>query len=421
MQPLTVLTVVPLVFSVIGIVFNIFPDVGFLDLGGILSEGIANASKTAIMLLFAILYFSLMLDVGLFDPLINWLLKRSGGDPVKIYIATALVGSIVSMGGDGTTTTLVMCATLLPVFRKLNLSIMNFAVILISMNSIFNLLPWGGPTARVVAMSGVDDQTLLRGLAPGMAVATVYVFIVAYFFGKKERQRNGIANLTEEQLVALAATDEETASIRRPKLVGFNLILTLVILALLLSGVVESVVLFLVGFIIALLVNYRDASDQTARVAENAGDALLTSTVFMSAGVFMGIFNGTGMADAIAVSLIEVLPAAMGEVWGLLMAIVSGFGSFLIANDAFYYGVFPVLAEAGYQFGWTPVEMGVSALFGQAFHQLSPLVPFIYLLLNKTGLNMGDWQRESVKVLAGVFLIYVVVAALTGAVPLYKP
>ena len=102
------------------------------------------------------------------------------------------------------------------------------------------------------------------------------------------------------------------------------------------------------------------------------------------------------------------------------MAIVSAPGTFLLSNDAFYYGVLPVFAEAGYTYGFTALELGTASLLGQAFHLLSPLVAFIYLLLNLTGLDMGEWQRESAKWAVGIFVIFIAMAAITGSVPLVK-
>lgn len=134
----------------------------------------------------------------------------------------------------------------------------------------------------------------------------------------------------------------------------------------------------------------------------------------------MGIFTGTGMSDALSASLTNMIPASWGRYWGLIVAILSAPGTFFLSNDAFYYGVLPVLAEAGVKYGFTAQEIGIASLLGQAFHLLSPLVAFIYLLLNLTGLDMGEWQKESAKWALGIFIIFILVAGITGAVPLVK-
>jgi CitMHS family citrate-Mg2+:H+ or citrate-Ca2+:H+ symporter len=41
------------------------------------------------MLMFAILYFALMIDSGLFDPAVRKILKMVKGDPLKVSVGTA--------------------------------------------------------------------------------------------------------------------------------------------------------------------------------------------------------------------------------------------------------------------------------------------------------------------------------------------
>ena len=135
--------------------------------------------------------------------------------------------------------------------------------------------------------------------------------------------------------------------------------------------------------------NYKSIKEQKARIQDNAGDALQVVILVFAAGIFMGLFTNSGMSDALAASLITFIPEQLGRFWGLIMAIVSAPGTFFLSNDAYYYGVLPVFAEAGYTYGFTALEIGTASLLGQAFHLLSPLVAFIYLLLNLTGLDMG--------------------------------
>ena len=140
-----------------------------------------------------------------------------------------------------------------------------------------------------------------------------------------------------------------------------------------------------------------------------------------AAGVFMGLFQGTGMAEALAKSFTAIIPNSMAGFWGLVIALISAPGTFFLSNDGFYFGVMPVLATAGRAYGFTNMQMALASLMGQAFHLLSPLVAFIYLLLRLTGLDMGKWQREAGKYALGVFAIFVVTVMLFGHVPFYLP
>lgn len=415
MSPFTTLIAVPLLFSIVAVALGLAPN----DLGKFAVEGLKKTSITGVMLLFAILYFAIMLNTGLFDPVTKMMMRFAKGDPMKILIATAVVSATVSLNGDGTTTTMICCSAFIPVYKKLDMKLMNLGVVLILQNTIMNLLPWGGPTARAMSVLGVGAE-ILTYLAPGMILAVIYMIFVAAWLGKKERARLGVTSMTAAEIDALTeVTDPEALSLRRPKKVWINAVMTVALIAMLVGDVLPSVFLFLTGTVLALLINYPNLKEQGARIADNAGDAVQVVILVFAAGIFMGLFNGTGMADVVAGSFATMIPESLGGFWGLIVALISAPGTFFLSNDAFYYGVLPIMAKTGYAYGFTPMQMALASLMGQAFHLLSPLVAFIYLLLRLTGLDMGQWQRESAKWAVGVFVIFVVTLVLTGAMPFY--
>ena len=434
MSPFTALVLIPLVFAIILVATGQVQDA---NIGTLVRQGLfGNNSKdkltamkgtaeTGVMLLFAILYFSTMLDAGLFDPITNKMIRFAKGDPMKVLMATAIVAAAVSLNGDGTTTTLICCSAFVPIYKKLDMKLMNLGVLVILQNTIMNLLPWGGPTARAMSVLGVEAD-ILAYLAPGMVLSVLYViFFVARSMGKKERARLGIQELTEEELNELTTiSDPEVLEKRRPQNFVINAILTIVLIGWLVAGSfinsieVKPVVLFLVGTGLALMINYPDLKAQSKRIGDNAGDAV---QVVFGAGVFMGLFQGTGMATALTQSIVQVIPQQLAGFWSLIIALISVPGTFFLTNDGFYYGVLIPFAEIGRQYGFTDMQMALASLMGQAFHLLSPLVAFIYLLLRLTGLDMGEWQKESAKYAAVIFVIFVVTIVLMGHMPLYLP
>ena len=166
LSPFTALVIIPLVFTLIAMATGVTSG----NIGEFVLEGVTTTSKTGIMLLFAILYFSIMLDTGLFDPITKKMIHFAKGDPMKVLMATAVVAATVSLNGDGTTTTLICVSAFLPIYKKLNMNVMNLAVLIILQNTIMNLLPWGGPTARAMAVLEVD-ASILSYLAPGMVLS----------------------------------------------------------------------------------------------------------------------------------------------------------------------------------------------------------------------------------------------------------
>ena len=435
MSPFTALVLIPLAFALVAVLTGVVQDV---NIGTLVRQGLfGNDSKdkltringtaeTGVMLLFAILYFSLMLDSGLFDPITNKMIRFAKGDPMKVLVATAIVAAAVSMNGDGTTTTLICCSAFVPIYKKLDMKLMNLGVLVILQNTIMNLLPWGGPTARAMSVLGVEAD-ILGYLAPGMVLSILYViFFVARGMGKKERARLGIKELTDAELDELTTiSDPEVLAIRRPQNFWINAVMTIVLIGWLVAGSfiksieVKPVVLFLIGTGLAMMINYPDLKSQSKRIGENAGDAVQVVLLVFGAGVFMGLFQGTGMAKALTDSIVHIIPQQLAGFWSLIIALISVPGTFFLTNDGFYYGVLIPFAEIGRQYGFTDMQMALASLMGQAFHLLSPLVAFIYLLLRLTGLDMGEWQRESAKYAAVVFVIFVVTIVLMGHMPLY--
>jgi citrate-Mg2+:H+ or citrate-Ca2+:H+ symporter, CitMHS family len=405
------LITIPVIFALIG---GMGPKLGAYAL-----TGIKGVTTTATMLLFAILFFGIMINVGLFDPLVKFIVKTVKGDPLKVLVGTSILAAVVSFDGDGTTTTMIVTSALLPVYKKLKIKPLYLATIIIMQNSVMNLLPWGGPTARIMAALKLEGGAILAPLVPGMVLGVIWGIVVAYIIGLQERKRLGIVKIDETALDEMAATmDAEEAALRRPKLIWVNFILTALVMYFLIAGKLPSAVIFELAVALALIINYPKLKTQRELIELHAGNAIQVVVMVLAAGIFMGILTESGMANAIALNLASIVPKSFGSHWALVTAVISIPGTFFLSNDAFYFGVLPVLAQTGATYGFTPLQIGIASTMGQAFHLLSPLVAFIYLLLQITEVDMGEWQRYVAKWSIGTFILFVLAAAVTGVMPL---
>jgi len=454
-HPFVGLALIPLVFTIAGAFLGVFTsavaeatekapkDVTLLDqfqtFGDWAKDGMVTTSATAFLLLFAILFFSVMLHVGLFDPLTKRILKIAKGDPLKVMIGTGIISAVVSLSGDGTTTTLIVCTALIPIYKKLGMRLMDLAVILILMNTILNLLPWSGPTARVLAvMPSIDPNEMLRALAPGMVASVIFVMLICVFLGFRERKRLGITELTDEDIDNMMAKYDSTGEVEGPDAIEgtggatlvtvkksttitvVNAVLTGGALVLLVLGVFAPVFIFLVGTLLAFVINFTSIPKLKAFIDSASPDVLQTVIMVIGAGVFMGLFTNSGMSSAVAQSMVDVIPASLASQWPLITTLISAPGGFFLSNDGFFYGVLPVLSEAGQAYGFTEFQIGYASLMGQAFHMLSPLTAFIYLLLNMTKVDMGEWQRSAGKWALGIFIILILVSIVTGQLSVFN-
>ncbi|CAM5271487.1 citrate:proton symporter [Streptomyces californicus] len=309
-------------------------------------------------------------------------------------------------------------------------------------NGVMNTLPWGGPTARAATALKLDASEIFVPMIPALAMGLLAVFVLAYVLGRRERKRLGMLTLdealvrdAEPETVTVgagggggdrlrkspagggAASTEETAGDRdadgaddeefqgldpnrptlRPKLYWFNAGLTAALLTAMIMELMPIPVLFLLGAALALTVNFPHMPDQRARIAAHADNVLNVSGMVFAAAVFTGVLTGTGMVEHMADWVVGAVPDAMGPHMAVVTGLLSLPLTYFMSNDGFYFGVLPVLAEAGAAHGVSPLEIARASLAGQALHMSSPLVPAVYVLVGMAKVEFGDHTRFTVK------------------------
>ena len=413
LSALVALIIIPVTFALLG---------GFADgLGAMMLSGVRELAPTGVMLLFAILYFGTMIDAGLFDPLVKRIVQVVHGDPLRIVVGTAVLALIVSLDGDGTTTYMITASAMLPLYRHLKLDTRKMACVIIMAAAVTNLLPWGGPTARAATALKLEPASLFAPLIPAMLACTVWVLFVAYAFGMQERTRIGKLREHQTELTQVEMIEDDRTrdpSALRPKLFWFNLSLTAGLMVTLVSGLMPLPILFMIAFALALMLNYPSLAEQKRRLEAHAGNALAVVGLIFAAGIFMGILSGTRMVDAMANSVLAVLPPELGPYMAPIAALLSIPFTFLISNDAFYFGMLPILAQTAEAYGISAEEIGRASLIGQQVHLLSPLVPSTYLLVGLAKIEFGEHQRFTLPWALGSCVVMLVSSLLFAIFPL---
>ena len=411
MSVLTALILVPVAFALIA---------GFrANLGPMMLDGVKALAPTAVMLLFAILFFSVMIDVGLFEPVVQRVVRLVQGDPLKIVVGTSILTLLVSLDGDGSTTYLIVTAALLPLYRRLGLSRLVLASVIMQAGGVMNILPWGGPTARAASALRIDAGEIFVPMIPAMIGGAAWVIFVAYLFGKRERARVGVLDAAAMERVgdALDGDGVAAAALRRPRLLPFNVVLTISLLVALVAGVLPLPVLFMVAYAIALVVNYPTMDEQKGRLTDHAANALAVASVICAAGILTGIMSGTKMIDAMGNSVVSLVPKSLGPHMAIVTGVISIPFTFFLSNDAFYFGVLPILNQAAATYGISAAEMGRASVIGQPVHLLSPLVPSTYLLVGLVQVELGDHQRFTIRWSIITSLVLLLIGLVIGVIP----
>jgi CitMHS family citrate-Mg2+:H+ or citrate-Ca2+:H+ symporter len=454
LTPVVALILVPLFFALLA--------GSGIGVGDAVMDQVGEFAPTAALLFFAIVYFGLMIDVGLFDPLIRLILRVCGHSPVRVVVGTAILSALVALDGDGSTTFIITVSAMLPLYLRLKLSPVVLTVVANLSAGVMNIIPWGGPTVRAATALGVSPSELFNPMVPSMVAGMVTVVLMAWVLGVGEKRRlqraglelaldtdrvearelagtggrggirgtstggpaggsaatsTGPADGEDEGGLTRGALDPDRPTLR-PRLIWFNAALTVALLVLLGMDVLPLPFLFMVAAALALLVNFPNPAHQVERIKEHSSSIVSVVSMVFAAAVLTAVLSSSGMDTAMANWLVGVVPDA----WGPQLAVITGVLSmpltFFLSNDAFYFGVLPILSQAAAEFGITPVEMARASIVGQPVHFTSPLVPAMLLLISLAKVDLADHHKKVIWRSVVLSLVMLVVTVATGVVPL---
>ncbi|GAB3714148.1 CitMHS family transporter [Spirosoma flavus] len=410
---LSVITALVLVPLAMGLLAGFSPK----ELGEMILTGIKQVAPTGILLMFAVLYFATMLDAGLFDPIIAGIIRYVKGDPLKVIVGTAILTMIVHLDGDGTATFMIVMSAFLPIYRELKINKLILPGIVALSVGPLHLVPWSGTSARAISTLKTDATQLFNPNIPAIVAGVAWVLFVAYWFGRQERKRLGI---TDFHYVHHENLTEQQRLLRRPKLFWLNALLTITLIVTLMKGWVPTPALFIVAATLALLINYPKLVDQQKVLRGHGNNIFMVSSMIFAAGVFSGILTGSKMIDAMATSLVSLVPEQHAAWIPTLTAITSMPASLLFTPDAYYFGVVPILSQTATQFGIDPLEIGRAALLGQMTvgFPVSPLTASTFLLVGLADVDLGDHQKFILKWAFGTTLVMTLAALLTSSIHL---
>lgn len=418
MTPILALILVPTVFGLIG-------GAG-LGLGDMVIDAVKDMAPTAALLMFAIMYFGIMIDVGLFDPLIRMITRILGNDPAKIVLGTAVLAGAVSLDGDGSTTYIITTSAMLPLYLRLGMSPVVLTCVAGLINGTVNILPWGGPTVRAAAALGLEPSEVFVPMIPSLIAGVVVCLGFAWMLGLAERRRLGTVGVpvaagdSDTDQTSMSGTmlnpDRETL---RPQLIWFNLILTVAVMVLLVIDIFPLAYVFMVGAAIALVVNFPKVKDQAHEMVAHSSSIVAVSGMVFAAACLVGVLSGTGMVDAMAEWITTVIPDSLGGYLAPITGLLSMPFTFFMSNDAFYFGVLPVLSESAAHYGIEPVQMAQASITGQPVHMQSPLVPAILLLVSLANVGLGAHHRKVLWRAVVVSLVMLAVGILFGVIPFH--
>ncbi len=390
MSPIVVLAVIP---SVAALILGFSP----VEVMGFIADGIQTTTSNGILFIFSVIYFGVLADSGLFDVIVGWLVKRAGNNVIAVTVVTAVIATIAHLDGTTAVTVLITIPSMLPVYKRMKIDTRILLCLTGACMGVMNLLPWGGPTARAATVLAMDATELWHMLIPLQVVGLCMNILLAVLLGMMAiKQGAGLGK--GEEVAADEKEKQDSAELKKstPYLV-FNFLLTAGVIALLSSGIGKSYVIFMLGLCILLAVNYPDQKLQDKLIKKHAPAALIISATLFAAGAMVGVFDGTGMLDAMASAIMAIIPAALGKYVHLIFGILAMPLGLCVGTDAYFYGIMPLVMQVGETYGVASLNTALTMLIGKNLAlMVSPLVPATYLAIGLTGTELKDHMKFSI-------------------------
>ena len=413
------------------------------EVGKLIKGGFGSTGSTAALFVFSVLFFGIMTDAGMFDVIINKLMKFVGDNVIGVTVMTAIIALIGHLDGGGASTFLIVVPAMLPVYKKMHMRPSTLLRVAVLAMGVLNLMPWAGPTMRAASVLGIEAGQLWGKLIPVQVFGIVLCLAHAVLAGAQEKKRGaGLHGKLAEAAGTVDAAEEaqhqkDENEYARPKLFVFNICLTIAVIAMLVWDKFPSYFPFMLGVAAALLVNYTPIKLQKKMINRHAGPALMMCSTLMGAAVLMGIlvygFNANGAA-AIAKPGVEmaktsvvtnmaqiismVMPAALGQHLPLVIGILSVPLALCFDTDSYFYGMLPVMIAIGASFGVEAYPIAVAMVVCRNCATfISPMVPATLLGIGLADVDIKDHIKCSFGYVWGFSIICMIFAAIIGLLP----
>ena len=407
----------PPIFVVVPVVACLICGFGLAQINDFIGTGLKSVLNTVALFTFAVLYFSILNDVGMFDVIVSKLMRYLGNKVEVAMWITCLVATISHLDGSGATTMLVTIPMMLPIYKKMKIRPQALLLLAAICSGSMNMTPWCSSVLRLTSATGGDAMELWRYVLPLQVICLILSYLIVIPLAKLER-KNG-AGMTEEEFKALKATLNQPVETKvSMKVIYFDIILTVAILIAMLSGVVKSNLGFMVALAVALVVNFPNPKDQTKKVKEFGGTALNMIMIIFSIGVLVGVLKDSGMMDGMVALILAIIPESLGSHITWIISALSVPLSMFLGSDTVYMAVAPIMANVVTAYGSTMLQLNAAFLIGACLSANLCLVgPTPYLALGLADVDMPSNLKYCFPWVFGMSLLVSVIAGVIGVIP----
>lgn len=379
-------------------------------------------NQTGYMLLFGLIYFVMLTETGMFDVMVNAVMKIIGNrlNVVGIMVLTTVLGAIAYLTANMSTTYLIVFPIVIPLYKKFKID-RDFAFI-ICQTAVAAMcwLPWGIGVIMSAMMAGTDAETLAAASIPWGLCFIPAIILQYVYFAWRHKKEHGTLGLPEgaeaEADNAEGAKEKEFA---RPDLFWVNFLVFILVIVALAVFKVPSYLVFVAASMVTALINYPKNFGQ---IWNKAGMTFFNVLIMLFAICFyLAIFNAApedgskmSMVASLAQLLESIFPAFLLNYMHIIFLLLAVPIIYFVPYQL-YNALYPLFISVGAAFGLSPIMIIAPFVCNLALAtSVTPMNSATFVGCSLIEEEVGSYTRHAAPIMFVTNIVVILTAALFG-------
>lgn len=418
------------VMFVVPVICALFLGYSITEISDAITTQLATTMKSAgYMLLFGLIYFTMLTETGMFDTIVGAVMKLIGKNMnvVIVMVMTVVIGALGYLTANMSTTYLICFPIMIPLYKKFKLD-QSYAFLLCQTAiSAMCFLPWGIGIANSAMMAGVDTTELAAASIPwGACFIPVIILMIVYFtiMHKKEVGTLGVPQGAAVETTSSEAKEETKENPNaRPKLFWVNLLIFVIAIVALAVFQITSYIVFIFASVATALINY---PKNFGEIWNKAGRTYYNVLIMLIAiSVYLAIFNMSpedgsklSMVEALANAMVGIFPEFLTRylyiIFLLLEVIIIRFVPYQVFN-----AMYPLFISIGASYGISAIAIIAPFVCNLALAtSVTPMNSATYIGCTLCEVDVDKFVKKGVPIMTVANALVVVIAVIFGVLKL---
>lgn len=328
------------------------------EISTMVAEQFATTMRSSgYMLIFGLLYFSMLTETGMFDKIVGAITSLIGSrmNVVVIMALTTIVAAVGMLTANISTCYLVTFPIMMPLYKKYKFNRVYAFILVQTALAAMCFIPWGVGIALSAMMAECDTLELASASIP-WALCFIPVIIAQWvYFAWLHKKEHGTLGLPGEAEQENGEEEQQQRNVNaRPGLFWLNLIMFAAVIIALAVFKIPAYFVFLIVSCITALVNYpKDFTQMWNKTGTMIFNIIL---MLLSISVYIAVFSQTGMVESFAELIVGIFPGGTAK-YAFIVLLAVSVPVIRFIPYQLYNAMYPLLIFIGAQFGYTPIEI----------------------------------------------------------------